>query len=140
MLAQHTIDARPTNTEPARGGCRPEPFLEAETEDLAGVDRRLATFVDTACLGGIDPHIGSLFAGRCNPPLVDPGALNDPIVGCIRLLSQLTIRENVLASNDPNMAITLENYADLLQRTGRPTEAEELRERAAVIRRAQPEH
>jgi hypothetical protein len=53
--AKHAIDARSANTEPARDRRRPKPFLATQTKYLNGIDRRLATFIDAASLGGIDP-------------------------------------------------------------------------------------
>src|SRR5690348_2185037 len=54
MLAEHAIDARPANSEPAGDRRRPKPFLAAQTKHLERVDRWLAALVDAARLRGGD--------------------------------------------------------------------------------------
>ncbi len=49
-------------------------------------------------------------------------------------LRALAILEKALGPEHPNVASGLENYADLLQKTGRTAEADELEERARAIR------
>ncbi len=49
-------------------------------------------------------------------------------------LRALAILEKALGPEHPNVATSLENYADLLRKTDRNAEAEELEDRARVIR------
>ena len=46
----------------------------------------------------------------------------------------LAIREKALGPEHPDVALSLENYAELLRKTDRNAEAEKLEERARAIR------
>jgi len=48
--------------------------------------------------------------------------------------SSLAIEEKALGANHPNVATILENYADLLRKTNRVSQAEKLEARAKAIR------
>ena len=47
----------------------------------------------------------------------------------------LTIREKALAPDHPDLVTNLESYADVLRKTGRGAEADEILKRAKAIRR-----